>query len=54
MSIVKANDIKYIDILNKIKSQNKHPLSLFELRKNQHLNDKGYKFVAETIIEEIN
>ena len=54
MSMVKKLDIKYIDILSKFKTEVQDPLSLYQLRKYQHLNESGYKFVAETIIKEIN
>tara|TARA_Y100000590_G_scaffold68449_1_gene74582 strand:+ start:903 stop:2216 length:1314 start_codon:yes stop_codon:yes gene_type:complete len=53
MMMVQNLNIKYIDIQNKLKSEHKDPLSMFSLRKNQHLNEMGYKFVAETIIKEI-
>jgi lysophospholipase L1-like esterase len=51
--MVKDLDIKYIDLLSEVKSEINDPLSMFE-RKGQHLNETGYKFVAETIIQEIN
>ena len=54
MSIVKDLDIKHIDLLSLIKLEHDDPLSMFQLRKYQHLNEIGYKFVAETIIKEIN
>ena len=54
MSMVKDLDIKYIDLLSEIKSEINDPLSMFQLRKHQHLNETGYKFVAEIIIQEIN
>jgi len=54
MTIVKALNIKYIDLLSEIESEYEVPLSIFELGKYQHLNDKGYKFIAETIIKKIN
>ena len=53
MSMVKDLDIKYIDLLSEVKSEINDPLSMFE-RKGQHLNETGYKFVAEIIIQEIN
>ncbi len=53
MSMVKDLDIKYIDLLSEVQSEVNNPLSMFE-RKGQHLNEMGYKFVAETIIQEIN
>ena len=54
MTIVKSLNIKYIDLLSEIESEYEVPLSIFELGKYQHLNDKGYKFIAETIIKKIN
>jgi len=54
MSMVKELNIKYIDIQGIVISEHNDPLSIFELRKGQHLNETGYKFVAETIIKEIN
>ena len=54
MKMVKELDIRYIDLLEQAKLQNEDPLSLFQLRKHQHFNEAGYKFAAETIIEEIN
>ena len=54
MTMVKELDIRYIDLLQQVKLQNEDPLSLFQLRKYQHFNEAGYKFAAETIIEEIN
>ena len=54
MSMVKDLDIKYIDLLSEIKSEINDPLSMFQLRNDQHLNETGYKFVAEIIIQEIN
>ena len=53
MSITKGLNIKSIDILNEIKLQNIDPLPLFELKKHQHLNEKGYQFVADTIIKKL-
>ena len=51
--MVKELNIKYIDIQGIVMSEHNDPLSIFELRKGQHLNETGYKFVAETIITEI-
>jgi len=51
MSIVKNLDIKHIDLLSLIKLEHDDPLSMFQLRKYQHLNEAGYKFVAEAIIQ---
>ena len=51
--MVEKLDIKYIDILSKFELEH-DPLSMFELRKNIHFNESGYKFIAETIIQEIN
>jgi hypothetical protein len=53
MSNTKGLNIKSIDILNEIKLQNIDPLPLFELKKHQHLNEKGYQFVADTIIKKL-
>ncbi len=53
ISMVKAHDIQYIDLLNILRSEEGDPLSMYDSRKNQHLNEKGYKFVAETIIKNI-
>ena len=54
ISMVKNLDIKYIDLLNKFKFEHSNPLSMFLSKKGAHLNEAGYKFVAETIIKEIN
>ena len=54
ISMVEKLDIKYVDILSKFESGHNDPLSLYQLRKYQHFNETGYKFVAETIIKEIN
>lgn len=54
MTIVKSLNIKYIDLLSNIESEYEVPLSIFELGKHQHLNNMGYKFIAETIIKKIN
>ena len=54
ISMLKTLDIEYIDLLSIFRSEQNDPLSMFQLRKYQHLNEKGYKFVAETIIKEIN
>ena len=50
ISMVKDLDIEYIDLLSQLKSEQSDPLSMFQLGKHQHLNEKGYRFVAETII----
>ena len=52
--MVKNLDIKYIDLLDEIKSNHNDPLSMFQLRQHQHFNESGYKFVAETIVKKIN
>ena len=52
--MVKAHDIQYIDLLNILRSKEEDPLSMYDSRKNQHLNEKGYKFVAETLIKNLN
>jgi len=49
ISIVRNLNINYIDLTNTFRAELDDPLSMFELRKYQHLNEKGYKFVAETI-----
>jgi len=54
ITMVEKLDIKYIDILSKFELEHNDPLSMFQLRKHQHLNEEGYKFVAETIIKKIN
>ena len=54
ISMVKAHDIQYIDLLNILRSKEEDPLSMYDSRKNQHLNEKGYKFVAETLIKNLN
>ena len=49
ISMVKDLDIEYIDLLSQLKSEQSDPLSMFGLN-SQHLNEKGYRFVAESII----
>ena len=49
MAIVDNLGIKYIDLSTTFKTDLDDPLSMFELRKYQHLNEKGYRFLAETI-----
>ena len=51
--MVKGLGIKYIDLLNKFKLEHSDPLSMFKKKKEPHLNEAGYKFVAEIIIKEI-
>ena len=53
ISMVKNLDIQYIDLLNVLNTKEKDPLSMYQSRKHQHLNEKGYNFVAETIIKKI-
>ena len=43
-----------LNTANEIKSNHNDPLSMFQLRRHQHFNESGYKFVAETIIKKIN
>ncbi len=54
ISLLKNLDIKYIDLLNIVRSELEDPLSIFQSKKHQHLNEKGYKFIAETIVNKLN
>ena len=49
INMVKANNIKLIDIHEKVFLNHKDPLSLFPFRKNGHYTKEGYKIVAQKI-----
>ena len=51
--MVKDLDIEYIDFLSELKSEQTDPSSMFQLKKFSHLNEKGYNFLAKTIINKI-
>ena len=46
--------IPIIDIYDKIFKEHSDPLSLYPSREHGHLNSKGYRQIAQSILENIN
>ena len=52
-SIIKKQNINFIDVNKEIKNLVKDPLSLYSMKKNSHYSPEGYKLISDLIYKKI-
>ena len=52
-SIIKKQNINFIDVNEEIQKLVKDPVSLYSMKKNSHYSPKGYKIISDLVYKKI-